>query len=336
MGDGMTAMKWRGRFAGVTLIELMVALAVGSLLMIGAVTVFLQSRQTFRALDAVSRLQENGRFALDRLEPDIRMAGYFGLTARSSSVQGRAAPTDPPGLGPNPGCGVNWTIDLATEVEGTNNGYAWPCPPQYGAGTASASADTVVVRRVTADPVAASNPNALYVQSARVVASEIFQGTMVPSLPGISQTHQLIVNGYYVSTESTLGGDVPSLRMKTLVPGSSGPEIRDEEVLPGVEDMQIQLGVDTDDFGQPGRGSINRYVNPGAPILDPGNLSFIPFAQVLSVRVWLRIRAERPEVGYVDATPYAYADQDFGTFGDAFRRVVVSKTIYLRNTRRVI
>src|SRR5690606_21019944 len=46
---------------GVTLIELMVALAIGSFLMIGAVTVFMQGRTTFRVTESIARLQENAR-----------------------------------------------------------------------------------------------------------------------------------------------------------------------------------------------------------------------------------------------------------------------------------
>src|SRR5690606_9733933 len=41
----------RGASAGVTLIELMVALAIGSFLLIGAVTVFVQSRASYRVTE---------------------------------------------------------------------------------------------------------------------------------------------------------------------------------------------------------------------------------------------------------------------------------------------
>ena len=50
-------------------------------------------------------------------------------------------------------------------------------------------------------------------------------------------------------------------------------------------------------------------------------------------RIWLRIRAERFENGFTDTANYVYADQNVGPFNDAFRRIVVSKTTYLRNAR---
>jgi prepilin-type N-terminal cleavage/methylation domain-containing protein len=131
---------------GMTLIELMTALAIGAFLMIGAITVFMQSRTTFRITESLSRLQENARFALDAIEPDIRMAHYWGLTSRSYLIQGRRAPTEPAGLGPTT-CGNNWTINLNQAVQGTNNSYSWACP---GLATVETSSDTLVVRRASA------------------------------------------------------------------------------------------------------------------------------------------------------------------------------------------
>ena len=323
------------RFAGMTLIELMVALAIGSFLMIGAVTVFMQSRTTFRVTESVARLQENARFVLDVLEPDIRMAQFFGLTARPNKIQGRATAADPVVIAVASDCDNNWSVDLASPVDGTNNGFGWVCAP-FGA--AQAASDTLVVRRVAEDPDPAPDAGTLYVQSARFQDSLVYEGPgLAPGYdPAISQAHQLIVNGYYVSQNSMLdtpGNNVPSLRVKTLVGGAGGVRVVDQEVLPGVEDMQIQFGVDTDVLEAPNRGSVDRYVNPGDPILDPASAAFIPTAEVLSVRVWLRMRAEQIEVGFNDATNYVYADQNVGPFNDTFRRVLVSKTIYLRNAR---
>jgi type IV pilus assembly protein PilW len=237
-----------------TLIELMVALAIGSFLMIGAVTVFVQSRTTFRINESVSRLQENARFVLDAIEPDIRMASYFGLTTRANRILGRATENDPQAfLAAGNDCDTNWAVDLGDEIEGWNNGYPWATCAAFGA--AQATSDAFVVRRVTEDAVAATVANTLYVQSARFQESQLFIGPAVPAgyLPATSATHQLVVNGYYVSQNSTLdqpGNNIPSLRRKFL----AGLQVNDEEVLPGVEDMQIQFGVDTDVVGAANRG----------------------------------------------------------------------------------
>jgi type IV pilus assembly protein PilW len=325
----------RSRLAGVTLIELMVAMAIGSFLMIGAITVFMQSRTTFRINESVGRLQENARYVLDVLEPDIRMAHYWGMTSRTVKIVGRATPADPTpaGLGVAGDCGVNWSINLAIEVGGSNNGYTWACAVPAVGGGAQAGSDTLEIRRVSEDPVAAPTAGTLSVQSARFRDSQIFNAGAIPAgfVAAQSATHQLIVNGYYVSTNSALdtpGNPVPALRMKFL---GAGPQIQDQEVLPGVEDLQVQFGVDTDLESTPNRHSIDRYVNPGDPIITPGNPAFLPDAQILAVRIWLRLRAERPENGFTDTTNYVYADQNVPAPNDNFRRLLVSKTIYLRN-----
>jgi len=50
------------------------------------------------------------------------------------------------------------------------------------------------------------------------------------------------------------------------------------------------------------------------------------------VRIWLLVRAETPEQGFVNNRRYVYADRDV-TVNDNFRRVLMSRTIQLRNTR---
>jgi type IV pilus assembly protein PilW len=311
----------RRRQAGVTLIELMVALAIGMFLMAGAVTVFMQGRQTFRLTESIARLQENGRFALDAIEPDIRMASYWGLTTQSDQIEGRAAATLTADVGRD-ACGTNWAIDLDRPVTGSNGAYPWPC-----AGTgASATADTLTIRRVTEEETSASTvADTLYVQSSRFDAGRIFEGPTLPA--GYNATahdiHRLLATGYYIGTSELFGNAVPALRMKTLV----RDQIRDEEVLPGVEDMQIQFGVDLDSVGAANRGSIDRYVNPGDAVLG------LSHVEILAVRIWLRLRAEREEVGFIDTDAYEYADQDLPAPNDGFRRIVVSKTIFLRNVR---
>lgn len=66
------------RMKGVTLIELMVALAIGAMLILGLVQVFAASRTAYSTAEGMGRVQENARFAIDFLQRDIRMAGHFG------------------------------------------------------------------------------------------------------------------------------------------------------------------------------------------------------------------------------------------------------------------
>lgn len=64
--------------AGLSLIELMIAMALSLLLMLGVLQIFLSSKQTYTANSALSRVQESGRFAMDFITYDLRNAGYKG------------------------------------------------------------------------------------------------------------------------------------------------------------------------------------------------------------------------------------------------------------------
>lgn len=61
---------------GLTLVELMIALVLGLLLLGGVIQIFLSSRQSYQLQDGLSRLQENGRFAMDVVTLNLRHAGF--------------------------------------------------------------------------------------------------------------------------------------------------------------------------------------------------------------------------------------------------------------------
>lgn len=73
-----TTIPNRNRMAGLSLIELMVALLIGMILVLGLVQVFAASRTAYQTSEGLARMQESARFAIDFLQRDIRMAGHFG------------------------------------------------------------------------------------------------------------------------------------------------------------------------------------------------------------------------------------------------------------------
>jgi type IV pilus assembly protein PilW len=315
--------------AGVTLVEVMVALAIGSFLMIGAVQVYTQSRQAFVINESIARVQETAQFAMDTVEADLRMASNWGRLSRGTAIEGRSLLGDPnpKGLAAPVACGNTWALDLARPVTGVNNAYGLPCA---ATGAAQPNSDTVTARRATVAPSAAPlQAGRLYIQSTRI-QGELFDDGNVPTTfdPLESETHDLLVNTYYVAANSQLIPGAPTLRRKSLQMVGGAPVIIDQEVAPGVENMQLQFGVDVDQDN-----TVDRYVNPGDPILDPTQAGFIPGSRVLTARVWLIVRGVQPEIGIVDATPYAAGDVALGVFNDQYRRIEVSKTILLRNSR---
>ncbi|MDR7091135.1 MULTISPECIES: PilW family protein [Cellvibrio] len=78
------------RQAGLSLVELMIAIALGLVLMTGVVQVFLSSKTVFSTQQAMSRIQETGRLAVDFLARDIRMAAYYGCYRPQAGVPSAA------------------------------------------------------------------------------------------------------------------------------------------------------------------------------------------------------------------------------------------------------
>jgi type IV pilus assembly protein PilW len=317
------------RQTGLTLVELMVALAIGSFLMIGAVQIYNQSRQAFVVNESIARVQETAQFAMDTIEADLRMASNWGRNSRGLAVEGRSIIGDanPNGL-PQPGgnCAVDWVLNLALPIDGTNNGYGLACAATGGN---QASSDVITIRRasVGATPLEAGR---LQIQTTRI-QGEVFADGAIPGgfTAADSATHNLVVTSYYVAPTSTLINGVPTLRRHRLIGGgAAGPRIVDEEVAPGIENLQIQLGIDVDQDN-----TVDRYVNPGNAIYNPNAVGYIPGARVMTARIWMIVRGVNIEPGVLDARNYQPGDVVLGVPNDSFRRMQVSKTILLRNAR---
>jgi len=76
---------------GLSLVEMMIALAIGLFMTSIIAGLFLNMRSSFRYQEDFARLQESGRFAMEALTRDIRMAGYNGcgtLTDFANVVNG--------------------------------------------------------------------------------------------------------------------------------------------------------------------------------------------------------------------------------------------------------
>ena len=332
--------KMLHRQTGLTLVEIMVALAIGSFLIIGAVQIYNQSRQAFVVNESIGRVQETAHFAMDTIEFDLRMASNWGRNSRGLAVEGRSlvGQDNPTGLtvpqDSSGSCGTTWAFDLGRPIDGSDNGYGLPCTAQGGF---VGNSDLVTVRRVSVNPVPLDGAR-IQVQSTRV-QGEIFDNGAVPAafLPVTnhpitgapsSATHNLMVSSYYVSPTSNLIPGVPTLRRKTLTTQGGAPFIVDQEVAPGVENIQLQLGIDVDDDN-----TVDRYVHPGDEIYNPGAGGYVPGARVITARIWLVVRGVTTEFGLVDTRDYQPGNANIGQKTDGFRRLQVSKTILLRNAR---
>lgn len=76
----------RKKQQGLSLIELMISITIGLVLMTGVIQMFLGTRAAYSTQQAVSRVQETGRLANEFLARDIRMAGFMGCMSRNMNM----------------------------------------------------------------------------------------------------------------------------------------------------------------------------------------------------------------------------------------------------------
>ncbi|KUJ79647.1 hypothetical protein AWR36_014970 [Microbulbifer flavimaris] len=87
-------MKLLARQRGLSLIELMIAILLSAMLLWGVLQIFDSNRNTMQMQTAFARVQESGRFAMDLMTKEIRMADYWGCVPDESAIQNHLDTTD--------------------------------------------------------------------------------------------------------------------------------------------------------------------------------------------------------------------------------------------------
>ena len=305
---------------GMTLVELMVAMSIGLFLIGGALYMYSQSKNTYRASDSLARLQESARFALDTIEPDIRLARFWGRNAEPSMIEVPAGVTVPCSGSADVAA---WALKVGVPVEVSDDGYDLPCNA-FG-NSPRAGSDVLTLRH--AEPWTGGIQPALQAGRLQVQTSlaqgRIFDDGAAPDLGTDSTRHNVVLSAYYVNERSSFDTSQPSLRRLTLrADGSLG----EDEVIPGVENLQIQLGIDTN-----GDGGVDRYLDGDNPLVTDD-------AAIVAVRLWMLVGTPADDQGWSDTSSYPPPDADLGDLvagtGDypsSARRMQISKTIYLNN-----
>lgn len=332
-------MNWRNQH-GVTLVELMIAMVIGLILMGAVASVYFASRDTYRTSEIVARMQENGRTALHLIASDLAMAGFMGNNTNPELIEnaeGTPAPL-PPLSGAAPAtqdCADRWYIDTSALLLAGNNA----APVHEGTSFSSTcllnkglqpGTDVIAVKRAASGAIPDSETGSSAHSAWTLLRTDLVRGaffigggTIPPGMNAVTTNRRWLSHVYFIAPDATSG--IPELRRLTL---GSGPNLYNRELVPGVQDLQIQYGVDND-----GNGSPDQFVEPGME----GN------ANVVAARVWLLMRSDVAEPDHDDsANTYEYANKAYtpGDGGDGtetaneptqHRRLLMSTTVALRN-----
>ena len=101
---------YRSLQKGLSLVELMISLTVGSVITAGVVQLFSANSETYGVLTGQSRMQESARFSLDFIGRDVYKAGYFGCFSSNEQLYWTAASGD----------NIPYEFDLRSGLQGYN------------------------------------------------------------------------------------------------------------------------------------------------------------------------------------------------------------------------
>ncbi|NIR32540.1 MAG: hypothetical protein GWN84_25185 [Gammaproteobacteria bacterium] len=254
------------RTAGFSLVEMMVALGVSMILMAGIIQLLVGNKQAYRIQEGASRLNENARFAVQDITQKLRMGGHWGGVA-SNFVSTNGGLPGAPGNNCTHG---GWATFSNTGLEGYEGGATSPLVTCVPDANYVANSDVVVVRYADALSVPSAQATAapldadIYVRAGVGRRAEIAQGSDITGIGDLYDAGDPDAAGFYnypyrlfayfvrpcsapgadgvCDTADDAGDGIPTLVRLALV----GTTLDEEGVVEGVEQLQVQYGVNTD------------------------------------------------------------------------------------------
>ncbi|WP_158269642.1 PilW family protein [Desulfonatronum sp. SC1] len=336
---------------GLTIVEALVTMVILMIVLGGVYQIFQSVTLTYRMQAGLSRVQENGRFALDFITRDVRQAGYRGCVSSGPLTNTLNNATD---WAYDFNVGVFGYDDVGTSVSDLEN-----LPTRAGS-------DVIVVRTMAGDSVqlvqnkesanltvevTSDEPKACdgaqrvsglcegdILLISDCVKSRVFQISSFQKIPaGLRIVHGVSGDpgnmpeyaswgGASAPDNERFGPDSEIMKVATLI-----YHVRDnfalyrkegtaaaQPLVEGVETMQVLYGEDTD-----GDGIVNEYV-----VADEVG----DWERVRSIQIGLLMRTMEEIRGMDPHTkPYDVLETEFGPYNDRHIRRVFTTTIGLRN-----
>lgn len=337
--------------AGLSLIELMVALTIGLLITAGLTTLFVNTRSSYGELEQSSRQLENGRYAMQILSDEIQHTGFYGQYYNLDTPP--AVLTDP--------CSTT-LADLQSALPLPLQGYDAPANSPIAClnnANFKSGTDILVIRRAETklsgtldEPI---KQDRVYIQ-ANAIQAEIQLGNETDFVPGKIKPDGTIeevgtkadgtsppilkkngtaedirryhVHIYFISPCDVVGSNgicdaaddggkpIPTLKRIEL---ESAPSMSTVSLVQGIENFQVEYGIDISGNGVP-----DSYVTAPADTTAWSN--------VVALRLNLLARNIDTSAGYKDTKQY-----NLGLAGttaaanDAYKRHVYTALVRANN-----
>lgn len=306
---------------GLSLVELMISITIGLLILSAMATLFSNQSKTRSELDKSNRMIDNGRYALEVLSENLRIAGFYGEFDPSSTAL-PASITDPCSTTP-----ANMAGAIRLHVGGYNAATASSAiasPPCSLTSTSLKNgSDILVLRRAdTSAPIAQtaalSGIHYIQVSNCQYENSTPFtignnagtagafnlsqRNCTAANTAPFADVRRFVVQTYFVSPNNNGTDGIPTLKRRELDPAGTGAFVT-TPLVEGIEYMQVEYGVDGDSDGDGVvdlavfDGSADSYVQTCADVTCWSN--------IVSMKLYIIARNIETTAGYTDAKTYS-------------------------------
>ena len=317
------------RQSGFSVVELMIAMLLSMALAASIIAVFVNNSYSFKQDENVGRMHDDARYALREIAFDLSMAGHFADLHIPIGVQhdgGLVIGTD---------CGpageVNWmyrTTEAGTgnslsllAIDNATNATVTAAHSCFIGGELQDGTDVVAIKRVAGAEATALAADSAYLRTNGTVGV-LFSGT-APAAPPVPVAPpradwEFRPSIYYIRQFANAPGDnIPTLCRKAL--RGAGPSMITECLATGIEDLQIEYGIDTTGNGQP-----NVYLS---------NPTVTQIQGVVAARIFLIGRTTDIDPRYVNTKTYSISNSPNFVPNDNFHRRVFSTSVSIQNIR---
>jgi type IV pilus assembly protein PilW len=342
--------------AGMSLIELMIAVAIGLALLAGLSSLYVSTSKARAEFNKTSEQVENGRFALQSITRDIEMAGFYGRSSLQVTTASYALP-DPCATTPSSmGFSTSPTLTVPLPVYGPALATTVPACLATTLPNMKTGAEILTVSYVAGSTTATADGTNYYLQrsgcetdSVSMVYSNSNSAFTLHNKAAVAggacsastkaELRQYVERSYYVATCDVCSGTgadtTPTLKMAEFVNGA----IQVSSLVTGIEDVHYSYGVDTDNNGSPDCYVDNPSVdNSAVPACVATGYAWTTsptanWANVTAVRISLLSRNLDNTASWTDTRTY-----DLGraapipAFGDHYKRHVYSTVARIWNT----
>ncbi|MDH3978537.1 MAG: PilW family protein [Gammaproteobacteria bacterium] len=326
----MKTLKPKTQQAGFTLIELMIAMVVGLILASGVVTLFVNGQKSFRLNDSIARMQDEARYAMHELSRDMQMAGYLAepMNPASVIVDPSAITATDCGIAGQPDWIMGMTdqvtgeLNMLTAIDDTTGAAVTAAHTCFDAGEILAGSDLVSIKRFAGNSVDSADVinNTIYLRT-NGTQGILYMAPLAAAFPVTDNNWEYRPSIYYIRNFADVAGDgIPTLCRKQMTyANAAGSGIETECIARGIENLQIEYGLDNDNDG-----SANRYV---------ANPTLAEMQTIVSARIFLLARTTVPDFTYVDQKTYSMSNAPDYLPADNFHRRLYTITVPIHNLR---